>query len=154
MQGFFCKVTSIPQKELWQIHILAANPDTLDYGSLYAWNKDMELKTEDVEYNDLTELIEQEHGKKCEGNPITSVLVAQILTYLSSVEPDMLEEPELHQETPAPERISKQKRKQKKKKTVQNHAVWSVGLRFGNAFRKWKVLQSRQKTGKYQNQAE
>lgn len=136
MQGFFCRVTEIPAKEVWQIHVLPVTAESIDYGSLFAWNKDKELKVQDIAHNELTELLEQESGEKCNGNPNASLMIAQILTYLSSVEPD------IRQEQPDDESSGQNLQKTNSKNQKQNcqskqPAVWNVGFRFGSAFRKW-----------------
>ena len=140
MQGFFCRVTEIPAKEVWQIHVLPVTAESIDYGSLFAWNKDKELKVQDIAHNELTELLEQESGEKCNGNPNASLMIAQILTYLSSVEPD-IRQSDLPETTVKEEKNEKTASSHKKKKQTKpkDSALkkWTVGVRFGSAFRKW-----------------
>ena len=161
MQGFFAKVVPHPTKELWQIHLAMATEDSLNHGNFYAWNKDKDISIDNLPDTELTEILNepvvlasQEENKQV--NDI-SILVAQTLTYLSSIEPDIRDEqdekpaPAATEPETSPEPSTKKKHSKQKEKSILEVRKWTVGVRFGNAYRKWTQSQhhdSGERTGK------
>ena len=150
--GFFVRVTECPKYEAWQIHIVrTVGREKLDYGNTYAWNKDMELNVADIKDDSENELLNTISADgnllKPDSDTMTkeervfmSVLVAQLLTYLASVEPDVRESETVPESAEQKEPAKKQKKSAMKDTQKKQSAVklWNVGLRFGSSFRKWK----------------
>ena len=71
-------------------------------------------------------------------NLTKSFTILQLILYLASVEPDVKENPKTH--------ISYQKPKNKVRNVYSEVQKWDVGIRFGNAFRKWKTAKENNNT--------
>lgn len=122
------------QGEVYCVHVCKVG-ERYFYNDVFSFvNEDKALPVAEMMVDDKVLHFDHEHGmshKAIDGKAY-EVIVAQILTYLSSVEPDIGENPETQKtyRKPAPESKPKNKYSEIRK--------WDVGVRFGNAFRTWK----------------
>lgn len=148
MKGFYVTLTENPKTETWLVRILKINgyQDEDATGIVYnAWNqeKTIQIQNNDVYIQELINYPASNSNKIMamseemrETERMTSIVIVQILTYLSSVEPD------IRQEQPDDESSGQNLQKTNSKNQKQNcqpkqPSVWNVGFRFGSAFRKW-----------------
>ena len=157
--GLFVLVTEGIAKELWQLHVLRIkDKDTGYFDCFYVWNRDEEIQVDEtLNYHDMLKKLHEEIAKNCDLkgrnfkeklSPKLSAfpetlptakeyyLLIQILTYLSSTEPDIRDAEPFEDE---PEKITPKPFKKGKSKPVQPKKVkpMDIGVAFGTAFRKW-----------------
>lgn len=122
------------QGEVYCVHVCKVG-ERYFYNDVFSFvNEDKALPVAEMMVDDKVLHFDHEHGmshKAIDGKAY-EVIVAQILTYLSSVEPDIGENPETQKtyRKPAPESKPKNKYSEIRK--------WDVGVRFGSAVRAWK----------------
>lgn len=142
--GLFIRLNPAQTEAMWQIHTLSIKPDT-DISVLnifYAWNEDRMISTDD--YDEIAKIAvpnakdyDKERNEQTDiKNRTMYTIICQILTYMSSAEPDINESNE--------ECIVKVKEPARKNKKRHNPEpkelrTWNVGYRYGEAFRKWET---------------
>ena len=119
--GFFLKAVYNSLEDNWKIHLYRLDGEMYHHAIFTAENKDTVFRVEE-----LGEFADEDYDNECFG-----VLVVQILTYLASVEPDVQES----EESKAVYR--KPAEDVPPKNSYHEIRKWDVGVRFGNAFRKW-----------------
>jgi len=152
-KGMFIYLTEGIAKDVWQLHVLRISSiDTCYFECFNIWNRDEEIAID--KYEDCKDLFNQMHKEisdTCdlrdknfkndynadfsgpEPNLKEYYLLIQILTYMSSTEPDIREVESGEKE----EKASKVSKVNKVK--VDKVKQYKVGAVYGEAFRKWKV---------------
>ncbi len=153
--GVYIRLNKGAHQDVWQIHtlgILKSDLNTALMDMWFAWDRDKDITVDN--FDGLvaeTERLRAEldpnytgegvlvypHIDENEKRPalLLFILVCQILTYLSSAEPDISKNGiVLGVTNPVP---VPNKNKKKRRTVAGRIQAWDVGVRFGNAFRKW-----------------
>lgn len=139
-QGIFVRVVKDETENGWELHTFRMVEDLKHMPYV------MELKNEDCKFNwEKTGMnlrmaimaleIGQEAMEERKMQALSLLMVPQILSYLSSVEPDIRESEQTRQTYRKPDTNAVPKNKFSEIKQE------DVGVRFGTAFRKWSVAQ-------------
>lgn len=138
--GFFIRPELSKDEKHWVLHICKIDEKYFYTDVIHAPNESDRLKTDLLQENaeiDLVDLhLDQPEkvfskDKTVENTKLLSVLVVQLLTYLSSVEPDIHENPETKKTYRPPAKDAAPKNKYSE---IQK---WDVGVRYGTAYRNW-----------------
>lgn len=151
-EGFFVKVEKAIMEELgevYRIHVCKVS-DKYFYNDVFVTkNVDSEISLADDERNAVVNCLE---SNKSDLSDLTKIqktvdaiayklVVMQSLLYLSSVEPDVKENEVTKQTYRKPSNNATPKNK------FSEIRKWDVGVRFGNAYRKWKSSNSTRSSG-------
>lgn len=135
-EGFFVTVEKAVKHKRTVIHLSKITEKLFFTDTISLRNEDMEFSPDDIAANKRVEIMDDSSGevrryeKDIDGRAYRT-LVLQILTYLTSVEPDV-EENETTKATHRPYNPDNPKNKFSEVK------MWDVGARIGNAFRNYK----------------
>ena len=140
-EGFFVRPDLTKKLNKWNIHICKVNEKFFFRDVLEIPNEDKTITLDQISQSKYVNLIDMGSYTDIKAPEVSivendarlfSVLVAQILTYLASVEPDIEENPETKKTYRKPVEGAKPKNK------FSEVRQWDVGLRFGTSYRKWK----------------
>lgn len=142
--GFFLKIEKVNNQEKphYCIYAVKVTNDIFFTDIFVIDNIDKETKVDDIPAPDKVKIARSNDELYKDGNAASfdgrlyKILIFQILSYLSSSEPDV-EENENTKRTyrkPAPGSVPKNK--------FSEIQQWDIGVRFGTAFRKWKKQQA------------
>lgn len=137
-EGFFVTVR-LEDDNYWSIHTcrLDEKYQFSNVYSLYNSTSDVKITSDtgrEVPIYDFTASVEKHKSTRKENIHLFQVLVMQVLTYLASAKPDILENAETKQTYRKPVGIPKNKYSEIRK--------WDVGIRIGSAVRTVKSKQS------------
>lgn len=139
-KGFIIRPEKSKDNTKWYIHVCKLTDKFFFTDIITIANEDGEINIDDIpEYSNvkLMDIKQEKSGCMLDksntnvNTRIFSILVIQILTYLSSIEPDI----HMSEKTKVTYKKPSANRPKNKFSEVQE---WDVGIRFGTAYRNWK----------------